>query len=314
MEQHNKTCRGNKILYVAGNVGGLMSIKDQVKQFWNKNPCGIIKTEKEFGTKKFFDEVEKYRYSVEYHIPEVAGFDNWKGKKLLEIGCGIGTDLIQFARGGAIVTGVDFSPRAVQITKDRFNLFNLPGEFAVADSENLPFGNSIFDLVYSHGVLHHIPNTQKAVDEIYRVLKPGGKTIVMLYHKNSYNYRVNILLIRKIAFALIRDGFPVEKLSRIAGVDISLLQEYARVIKGKSRFTIEQLLNNNTDGPGNPLSKVYSKDEARKLFHAFQNVRTEVYYLCKKNIPVLSKLLPHKIDYSLGRFFGWFLYVYAEKS
>src|SRR4030043_982285 len=227
----------------------LNEVKVQVREWWNARPCGSRVSDKEIGSKAFFEEIEQHRYTQEYHIPKVVNFENWKGKEVLEIGCGLGTDLLQFARAGAQVTGIDLTPRSVELTSRRFELYGVKGYFEVGDAENLNFADETFDLVYSHGVLHHSPNTQRAVDEIYRVLKPGGKTIVMLYHKNSYNYWVNIRILRGIAFALLRHGFPIELLSKFRGINVDLLREYEKVIKRKSQWTVEDLLNNNTDGP-----------------------------------------------------------------
>ena len=288
-------------------------VKVQVREWWNARPCGSRVSDKEIGSKPFFDEIEQHRYTQEYHIPKIANFENWKGREVLEIGCGLGTDLLQFARAGAQVTGIDLTPRSVELTSRRFELYGVKGHFEVGDAENLNFANEIFDLVYSHGVLHHSPNTQKAIDEIYRVLKPGGKTIVMLYHKNSYNYWVNIRILRGIAFALIRHEFPIELLSKFTGINVDLLCEYEKVIKGKSQWTVQDLLNNNTDGPGNPLSKVFTRPEAKRMFSRFRSVGTKVHWLVKKNIPLFGKYIPRPLDYALGRLVGWALYIIAVK-
>ena len=147
---------------------------DEIRDFWNKHPCGSKKSSNETGTKEFYEQVEKHRYKVEYHLPKVAQFQKQRGKKVLEIGCGLGTDLLQFARNGAIVTGVDLTPRSIELTKKRFEIYNLPGEFKVVNAEELPFEDNSFDFVYSHGVIHHTPNTEKVIENIRRVLKPDG--------------------------------------------------------------------------------------------------------------------------------------------
>jgi SAM-dependent methyltransferase len=291
----------------------LNGVKAQVREWWNSRPCGSRVSDKEIGSKAFFEEVEQHRYTQEYHIPKVVNFENWKGKEVLEIGCGLGTDLLQFAKAGAFVTGIDLTPRSVELSSRRFELYGAKGDFEIGDAENLNFANETFDLVYSHGVLHHSPNTQRAVDEIYRVLKPGGKTIVMLYHKNSYNYWVNIRILRGIAFGLIRHEFPIELLSKFTGINVDLLREYEKVIKGKSQWTAQDLLNNNTDGPGNPLSKVFTRSEAKRMFSRFSSVGTKVYWLVKKNIPLIGKYIPRPLDYVLGRVMGWALYIIAVK-
>ena len=291
----------------------LSGIKVQVREWWNERPCGTRISDKEIGSEAFFEEIEQHRYKQEYHIPKVVNFEDWKEKEILEIGCGLGTDLLQFARAGARVTGIDLTPRSVELTSRRFELYGFKGHFEVGDAENLRFTNDTFDLVYSHGVLHHSPDTLKAIDEVYRVLKPRGKTIIMLYHKNSYNYWVNIRIVRGITFALIRRGFPVEILSKFMGIKVNLLREYQKVIEGKSEWTVQDLLNNNTDGPGNPLSKVFTRAEVKRMFSRFESVETKVYWLVKKNIPFIGKYIPRPVDYLLGRLMGWALYITAVK-
>jgi len=292
---------------------GSNEVKVQVREWWNSRPCGSRVSDEEIGSKAFFEGVERHRYIQEYHIPKIANFQDWKGKEVLEIGCGLGTDLLQFARAGARVTGIDLTPRSVELTSRRFELYGFKGHFEVGDAENLRFTNDTFDLVYSHGVLHHSPDTQKAIDEVHRVLKPGGSAIVMLYHKHSYNYWVNIRILRGLAFALIRRGFPVDLLSKFTGINVDLLHEYEKVIKGKSQWTFQDLLNNNTDGPGNPLSKVFTRAEVKRMFSGFRSVETKVYWLVKKNIPFFGKYIPRPLDYALGRLVGWALYIIAVK-
>jgi len=161
------------------------TLKEEVKRYWDSHPCGTQFTHLEWGSKKFFDEVERFRYWVQPFMHRLMEFNNFKGKKLLEIGCGLGTDLLQFARGDAFVTGLDLAPMSVQLLKNRFALYGYKVDARVNDAENLPFEGNTFDVVYSFGVLHHTPNTQRAINEIYRVLKPSGRFIIMLYHRNS---------------------------------------------------------------------------------------------------------------------------------
>src|ERR1700736_4905279 len=150
--------------------------KQRARDQWSKDPAGAIYgATHEVGTREFFDEVERHRYH-EYAawMPEVMGFDQFAGKRLLEVGCGMGTDLLQFARGGAQVTGIDLTPRSIEISRRRFEVYGQKGDFAIGDCECLPFDDESFDVAYSNGVLHHTPDTAGAVREIYRVLKPGG--------------------------------------------------------------------------------------------------------------------------------------------
>src|SRR5207253_747698 len=180
------------------------NLKERVRAFWQANPCGVKFADAEPGTRLFYERVEEHRYRTEWHIPEAANFQGARGKQVLEIGCGLGTDGAQFAQAGADYTGVDLTEAAIELARKRFELFGLQGNFQTADAEKLDFADDTFDIVYSHGVLHHTPATDAAIREIHRVLKPGGQAVVMLYHRDSYNYRVNIQLLRRAGAHLLR--------------------------------------------------------------------------------------------------------------
>src|SRR5438093_4341158 len=178
-------------------------LKERVRAFWQAHPCGTKFSDAEIGTREFFARIEAHRYAKEWHIPEAADFAGTRGLRVLEIGCGLGTDGAQFAKAGADYTGVDLTDAAVELARKRFKLFNLPGTFRTADAENLDFADESFDLVYSHGVLHHTPNIAGAVSEIHRVLRKNGRAVVMLYHRNSYNYRLNIHLLLRVSVLML---------------------------------------------------------------------------------------------------------------
>src|SRR5438094_3579301 len=174
------------------------SEKERAREQWTGDPAGAIYgREHEFGTREFFDAVEQHRYR-EYApwMPRAMGFDQFAGERLLEVGCGMGTDLLQFARGGAEVTGVDLTPRSIQISRQHLDVYGARGDFAISDGENLPFAGESFDVVYSNGVLHHTPDTVGAVREVHRVLRPGGQARVMLYHRGSVHYWGQIIFRR----------------------------------------------------------------------------------------------------------------------
>src|SRR5713101_1285301 len=159
--------------------------KKRIQSYWSQNPQGSkrvpLREEKEF-----FASYEKHRYEVEPLIPRIAEFEMSRGKHVLEVGCGVGTDLRQFAKNGALITGLDISPRSAKLAALSLHLFGLEGDIVVGDAESLPFKDEAFDQAYSYGVLHHTPHTFRAIQEVYRVLKiPGGAT-VMLYHKYSF--------------------------------------------------------------------------------------------------------------------------------
>jgi len=160
-----------------------------VYKFWNDRPCNIYHSNKEIGTREYFLEVTERKYKVEPHILSFADFHKYKGKKVLEIGCGIGTAAQSFIEAGAIYTGIDLSDKSIEITKQRFKVFGLEGNVIQGNIEELDnIGDEKYDLIYSFGVLHHTPNTEKAIQNIFKMLKYGGEFKLMMYAKNSWKF------------------------------------------------------------------------------------------------------------------------------
>jgi ubiquinone/menaquinone biosynthesis C-methylase UbiE len=290
-------------------------LKARVHDFWQANPCGAKFAEMKIGSREFFNAVEQHRYETEWHIPEVVRFERWRDQSVLEIGCGLGTDAINFARAGAHYTGVDLTERSIELVQRRFAYENLRGELRTADAENLPFADNTFDLIYSHGVLHHTPDTQRAINEAHRVLKPGGRAMVMLYHRNSYNYRVNIMMLRRMGARLLAFDWGPAFVHGITGEDEDRLRQLQRLYRSdKGRMLSRQeFLNQNTDGAGNPLARVYSRGEALKMFTRYREARTEVHFLNKRWIPLIGRLLPRAIETALAHRIGWHLWIMADK-
>ncbi len=185
------------------------SLKERVRQYWQDNPCGVEYSGKPQGSIEWSEEIEESRYDQEPFVHAFAQFTRWRGKRVLEIGCGPGTDCLQFARSGANVCCIDLTERAVEITRQRLGINGLFANAEVGDAEGLPFRNNLFDLVYSWGVLHHTPNTDKAIAEAYRVLKPGGRILIMLYHRRS------IIAFRFYLHYGLRAGRPFRKVTDI---------------------------------------------------------------------------------------------------
>ncbi|MFX0139728.1 MAG: class I SAM-dependent methyltransferase, partial [Candidatus Hodarchaeota archaeon] len=159
-----------------------------VRDYWDRRPCNIRHSDKSINTKEYFDEVERKKYFVEPHIPKFADFSKYKDKKVLEIGCGIGTDSINFARAGAKLTLVELSSRSLEICRKRFKIYNLTAEFHNGNCEELSSFLPIdqYDLVYSFGVIHHTPNPERAIHAIKKYLDIGSELKLMLYSKFSY--------------------------------------------------------------------------------------------------------------------------------
>lgn len=163
---------------------------EMVQSYWDARPCNLRHSVKPVGSKEYFQEVESRKYLVEPHIPSFAEFERWRGKKVLEIGCGIGTDTINFARHGAYVTAVDISEKSLEIAAKRATVFGLEDRvrFFQADAERLgayvpPDG---YDLVYSFGVIHHTPHPERVLHEIRNYVRPGGTIKIMVYHRWSW--------------------------------------------------------------------------------------------------------------------------------
>jgi SAM-dependent methyltransferase len=193
-------------------------------------------------------------------------------------------------------------------------LFNLPGTFRVADAERLDFPDNSFDIVYSHGVLHHTPDTAGAIREVHRVLRPGGRAVVMLYHRNSYNYRINISMLRRAGVQLLRWNSGIKLVRLFTGEPEDSLREHAHRLRSeRSYLGPDEFLSQNTDGAGNPLARVYSRDEARELFKAFSKIELRTYFLNKKWLPILGPILPRSLESRLASRWGWHLWIYATK-
>ncbi len=160
--------------------------KLSVRSFWERDPCGSEHALAPEGTAEFYAQVERSRAELDPQIPRFADFEAARGEQLLEIGVGLGSDFLQFARSGAHATGVDLTEHAVDLVRRRLDLEGLDADVLVADAEQLPFPDASFDRVYSWGVLHHSPDTDRAVREAIRVLRPGGRLCVMLYARHSW--------------------------------------------------------------------------------------------------------------------------------
>jgi len=166
---------------------------EEVRQFWNARPCNVRHSKKEVGSKEYFDEVERKRYTAEPHILNFADFQSWTGKKVLEIGCGLATEGINFARNGAVYSGTDLSVESLNLAKKRFDVYNEEGNFYLGNSEELSSFVPIqtYDLIYSFGVIHHSPNPEKIISEIKKYMNENSTLKIMLYASESWkNYMI----------------------------------------------------------------------------------------------------------------------------
>jgi ubiquinone/menaquinone biosynthesis C-methylase UbiE len=157
-----------------------------VKQYWSTHVNDVEVIRAPLGSAEFLDEIEQYRYEKMPYLRAIVSSPSFRNKRLLEIGCGPGVDLVQLAAAGAQVTAIDLTPEAVSLARRHLAVRGLTGTVQEGNAEQLPFEDGTFDVVYSHGVLHHTVDTQRAIDEVRRVLKPDGQAVIMLYHRDSW--------------------------------------------------------------------------------------------------------------------------------
>lgn len=167
---------------------GNVRLNERVRRYWEREPCGThdyVVTGVPEGSPEWFQRIEEYRYAVEPFIHSVAQFTRYRGRRILEVGVGAGTDHLQWARAGANCHGVDLTDAAINTTRKHLELNRLSSDLRRADAESLPFDDGVFDLVYSWGVIHHSERPERIVGEIYRVLRPGGEFRGMMYGRRS---------------------------------------------------------------------------------------------------------------------------------
>jgi len=159
---------------------------EAVRDYWDRHIHDLEITTHPVGSRGFFDDLDQYHFEKLHHLLRLVAFDGYRGRSVLEVGCGAGVDLARFAKGGARVTGVDLAASAIALARANFAQQGLEGTFEVADAERLPFADNSFDLVYAHGVVQYTANPQKLVDECRRVLKPGGEAVFQVYNRVSW--------------------------------------------------------------------------------------------------------------------------------
>jgi SAM-dependent methyltransferase len=159
---------------------------DTVRDYWNRHIHDLEITRHPVGSRGFFDDLDQYHFEKLHHLLRLVDFDGYAGRRVLEVGCGAGVDLARFAKGGAVVSGVDLAASAIDLARANFEQQGLGGEFQVADGERLPFPDNQFDLVYAHGVVQYTADPKRLVDECWRVLKPGGEAIFQVYNRVSW--------------------------------------------------------------------------------------------------------------------------------
>jgi len=256
----------------------MVSLKEKIRDYWDAVPCGTGGIKHPEGIKEYYGAIASYRYRVEPFIHDFAEFERWNGKRVLEVGCGVGSDLLEFAKGGARVVGIDLSRHSAFLARRRLLVYGLGGDVFESDAECLPFKDGSFDMVYCWGVLHHTPDAQKGIEEIYRVVKPDGNIRVMLYNKRS--------LVSLQAYLL----FGLLSLKPFRGID--------------------DILASHMESEG---TRAYTIEEVKRMFASFKEVSVksvvtlyDIRYRRRNFLPqFLMRLIPKK--------FGWYIFVKAMK-
>lgn len=256
-----------------------MDLQNEIQKFWNKKPCGTFGNIPDILNIEYFEKIRNRRYRLEPFIFEIAKFKDWENKKVLEIGCGIGMDGLEFAKNGANYTGIDLSDKSIKVCKEHFKLFNQTGEIINTDVNNLPFDDNTFDLVYSFGVLHHNSSMQKGIDEVFRVLKPGGKIEIMVYNRYS-----------------------------LVGLQLYLVYG---LLKLKPFINWKTLFFNHHESIG---TKALTDNEAKEMFKSFKNLK--VYNIVTPYDVRISrnKFLPSFFQKLIPSCFGFFKIITGEKE
>lgn len=264
--------------------------KASMQAHWGASPCGSNTADERLRGREYFDEIERHRYRTHPWLLEAIQGFNIAGKDVLEIGFGMGTDHLAMARRGGNMHGIDFTPRNLEVTRERFALYGQSSELRTGDAENLPYPDGSFDFVYSFGVIHHSPDTTRIVSEIRRVLRPGGRCFVAVYHRNSVFFFWAVFGVQY----LLHGGW----LRRTLEQQISLI-EYPN--------TSEDL-----------VVRLFRRDEFAAIFRDFRDVLCNVAHLIPMDIPYLSAFFkdPYRpvpfLD-RVGRRFGWYIVAEATK-
>jgi SAM-dependent methyltransferase len=215
----------------------------EVRAYWDHHIHDLEITRHPVGSRGFFDDLDQYHFEKLHHLLRLVDFDGYRGRTVLDVGCGAAVDLARFARGGAIVTGVDLTPSAIALARANFEQQGLTGRFEVADGEQLPFPDNAFDLVYAHGVVQYTAQPRRLVDECRRVLKPGGQAIFQVYNRISWLNALSKLM----KVGLEHDDAPV-LLKFSAGELRSLLAGFTAVRIVPERFPVVSRLHGGWKG------------------------------------------------------------------
>jgi SAM-dependent methyltransferase len=261
-----------------------------IQEFWQAHPCGDELVGGLAGAhggdlERFFAAYDAWRYRQEGHIPACLDSVEWAGRQVLEIGLGQGAESEQIIRRGGHWSGLDLTDEAVRRVRARLELRDLPhGEIKQGSVLSIPWPDQEFDIVFSHGVLHHVPEITTAAAEIRRVLRPDGLLVMMLYARRSLNYQLSIRLVRR---ALLAAAYPLRRVPAVRRTPTMRGHlDNAEAVGLREYLRLDNFTHRNTDGPLNPFARVYSLPEVRRDFPGFQLVRSWQDYMHAPPLPV----------------------------
>jgi SAM-dependent methyltransferase len=276
-----------------------------VQSFWTAHPCGDaivggLHASFDDDYERFFAAYDAWRYRQESHIPACLDRIDWRGRKVLEIGLGQGAESEQIIRRGAVWSGLDLTSESVDRVRTRLALRDLPhDDVRQGSAVEIPWPNDSFDIVFSHGVLHHVPDIRRAEREIHRVLKPGGLLVAMLYARASLNYQVSIRVVRRAALLA---AYPLRRVGRVrSSALLAGHLDNAERVGLRPYLALDTFTHHNTDGPLNPYARVYSVRDVARDFPDF--VVRDAYQRYMHAPPLPVRGMPGE------RRLGWHLWV-----
>lgn len=252
--------------------------KELVRQYWDTIPCGTSGIVYPEGTREYYEAVLDNKNRLDPFVAEYAEFGRWKGKSVLEVGCGVGSDLIRFAQSGAYVIGIDLSLKSAELAEKRLRVYGCDGVAIEADAEKIPYKDNSFDFVWSWGVLHHTPDIRKAISEIYRVTKPDGRICVMLYHRRSI-----VALQMWLMFGLLRF---------------------------RPWRSLDEIIADNHESRG---TKAYSVEDAIRMFSVFRELAVDLRVTSYDMRYKRNGYLPYWTSRLIPRCFGWNMLIKGKK-
>ncbi len=266
------------------------SEKNAARKLWGRTPCGSGRylDEYEPETIEYFDAVRRSRYQVtDPWMLRTFDYTSAAGRNLLEIGVGMGSDLLSWAEGGATVHGIDITEEHLRLTRLNFSLHGRTADLRICDAAKIDFPDNYFDVVYSNGVLHHTPETVRCISEAWRVLKPGGQLVLSLYHRWSAFYLLTLLIYR---------GLLRGELRKLGHDGLLATIEY-----GADGIAVK------------PYVRLYGRLQLRNILGDFRKVRICVRHFRREQIPVLGRFLPRFLERWLEPVLGWYVVAFAEK-